>query len=63
MTQKEAAIISAYTGILLGKFSDVHEYAELKLGRSVWTHEFAVPEVMEKLKKLAYDDFVNISIQ
>lgn len=35
MTKREAAIVSAYTGILIGSFSDMHEYVEEKLQRSV----------------------------
>ena len=39
MTIREAAIVSAYSGFLLGKFSDLHEYIEQIMGRSVWKHE------------------------
>jgi hypothetical protein len=37
MTKREAAIISAYTGILVGKFSDMHALIEEVLGRPVVT--------------------------
>ena len=43
LTRRQAAILSAYTGILFGPFSDFHAYAEEKLGHQVWTHEFASP--------------------
>lgn len=39
MTKREAAIVSAYTGIMLGKFSDMLGYIEEILGRPVHTHE------------------------
>ena len=38
MTKREAAIITAYTGILIGKFNDFHKYIEEKAGRGVYTH-------------------------
>jgi len=39
MTKREAAIVSAYTGILIGSFSDLHQYIEEIMKRPVWTHE------------------------
>lgn len=35
MTVKEAAIVSAYSGFLLGKFSDLYEYIEEIMERPV----------------------------
>ena len=32
MTKKEAAIVSAYTGVLIGKFDEFHKYAEKAMG-------------------------------
>ena len=60
LTKKQAAIIGAYTGITCGPFSEIHEYAEGKFGRPVFTHEFAIDEFMEKLKAVAKDDFLLI---
>lgn len=48
MTKREAAIISAYTGILIGDFNDMHKYIEEIAGCSVFTHE--LPAVRDKLK-------------
>ena len=62
MTKQEAAIVSAYTGIMLGKFSDMHEYIEKLLGRSVWTHELGNKEIYEKIKELARNDFIKINV-
>ena len=42
MTKHEAIVVSAYTGFLMCDFGDVHEYIEKKLGRPIWTHEFAL---------------------
>lgn len=33
LTKQQAAIIGAYTGIVAGPFSDLHEYAEKIMGR------------------------------
>lgn len=62
MTKREGAIISAYTGILIGDFSDMHEYIEKLLDRPVFTHALASKELCEKIKEKAKDDFVNIQI-
>ena len=62
MTKKEAAIVSAYTGILIGPFSNMHEYVETKLGRPVWTHELADVKIIKQIKKATKNDFVNIVI-
>jgi len=62
MTKREAAIVSAYTGFLLGSFADMHEYAEELFGRPVWTHEFGAKEVADKLKELAKPDFISLSV-
>ena len=55
MTKRQAAIISAFTGILAGPFEDLHEYAEEVLGRPVMTHQF--PSVADELKEAARSDF------
>lgn len=60
MTKNEAAIISAYTGILIGNFSDMHEYVENLFGHPVFTHQFADKEFMQKMKDLSYNDFLQI---
>lgn len=63
MTKREASIISAYTGILIGKFEDMHEYIEEKLGRPVFTHELAKKNVVEEIKEKSKKDFLKIVIR
>ena len=60
MTKREAAIISAYTGYLIGEFSDFQAYAEEILGRPVFTHEF--PSIADELKEKSKKDFMSIKI-
>jgi len=63
LTPEQAAIIGAFTGIAAGPFSDIHGYAERKLGRPIWTHEFASKELSEELKDAAREDFIAIAAQ
>ena len=63
MTKKEAAIISAYTGIMLGEFSDMHKYIEKILGRPVWTHELGNSETAEMIKEKSKPDFMAIEVR
>lgn len=61
MTKREAAIVSAYTGYLIGEFSDFHAYVEEIMGRPVFTHEF--PSIAEELKYKSKADFMSIKIK
>lgn len=61
ITKKEAAIISLHTGILLGKFEDVHAHLEELLGRPVFTHE--IPILLETEKELLYTEFCKIEVE
>lgn len=58
LTKEQAAIIGAYTGVLAGPFSDMAEYAERKLGRPIWTHQY--PAIAAELKAAAKEDFLAI---
>ena len=60
MNKREAAIISAYTGILCGEFSDMHEYIEEIMGRPVFTHEMG-GAVNEQIKTKSKADFLAVS--
>jgi hypothetical protein len=55
----QAVVISAYTGIMCCSFSDMHKEVEKRLGRPVFTHEFARKDLFEKEIKPAFkDDFL-----
>lgn len=62
MTKREAAIVAAYTGYLIGAFSDMHEYIEEVMKRPVFTHEMASPKFMESLRELVKKDFISIEV-
>lgn len=60
MTKQEKIIVSAYTGILMCDFSDLHEYIEQKLGRPVLTHELADPDISEEIRQKTETDFIQL---
>lgn len=60
MTTRERAIVSAYTGYLMCDFSDFHKYIEEKLGRPVWTHELASPQMQEEIHEATRRDFLEL---
>jgi len=60
MTKQEAIVISAYTGVLMCDFADMHKYIERIMGRPVWTHEMADNAMMEQIRERARPDFVDI---
>ena len=62
MTPKRiGAIVGAYTGILCGSFSDLHEYIEQLMGRPVFTHELGSGGVGEEVKERAKADFLALA--
>ena len=63
MTDKEKAIVMAYTGVAMlsgDKFSIFHEYIEFLLGRPVFTHELANEWVWNEIKEKSKDDFLKL---
>ena len=59
MTEREGAVLSAYTGILMCKtFSPVHEYIEEIMDRPVWTHE--IPMLADEIKEKSKEEFSRI---
>jgi hypothetical protein len=62
MTKREAAIVSAFTGIMTGAFSDMHEYINKIMGRPVFTHEMADKALWVEIKIRAKPDFMNLEV-
>lgn len=63
MTDREKAIVMAYTGITMlngDKFDIFHQYVKEKLGRPVFTHEMGLDLVAEEIKKAAEEDFLEL---
>ncbi len=62
MTKREAAIVSAYTGLLLGSFSAMHKFVEEIMERPVFTHELADKDLAEDIKLKAFIHFKHIEV-
>lgn len=62
MTREEGAIVSAYTGVLIGKFSDFHKYVEKIMSRPVNSIEFASKHFMKEIQAKSQKDFTTIEV-
>jgi NTP pyrophosphatase (non-canonical NTP hydrolase) len=63
MTDREKAIIMAYTGTCMlteEKFHIFHEYIEDLMGRPVFTHELANKKVQDEIKEKSKVDFLKL---
>ncbi|MDB4726491.1 hypothetical protein OAF54_03550 [bacterium] len=60
MTTREAAVITAFTGVLVGDLITFLKYAEELLGRPVFTHDLSNEEVLDELKELSREDLLKI---
>jgi hypothetical protein len=63
MTDREKAIVMAYTGVCMlsgDKFKIFHEYVENIMGRPVYTHEMAIKAVDDEIKEKAKTDFITL---
>ena len=63
MTKREAAIVAAYTGYLIGDFGDMHEYIEEVMGHPVFTHQMAGDNFRERVRSRTKADFVGIKVE
>ena len=61
MTKREAAIISAFTGIMMGKFEDLVKYAEEKFDNTIYSQDFLDNCFKEELRREAAYDFFMIN--
>jgi hypothetical protein len=53
-------IVSAYTGVLMGTIDEFHEWVEEYLDHPVWSHEFALKEFWDDLKRRVRDEFTEL---
>lgn len=58
LTKEQGAIVGAFTGVLSGKFSDLHEYIEQLMDRPVMTHELGSEAMAAEIKEKARADFI-----
>lgn len=62
MTAQEAAVVSAYTGFLLGDFATMHQYVEKIMERPVYTHEMGDQRITGEIRQRAKADFVALQV-
>lgn len=64
MTDREKAIVMAYTGAVMlsgDKLEVFYQYVKEKLGHCVMTHELAFPEIQDAIADAAKDDFIELA--
>ena len=64
MTDREKAIVSAYTGIAMlkgDKLKVYYDYLEEIMGRPVQTVE--IPLLFDEIQKRSYDDFIKLCLE
>lgn len=61
MTKREATIISAYTGYLIGDINEMYKYINEIMGRTVFIHKVSI--LFDEIREKAKIDFDNINIE
>lgn len=61
MTKREAAIITAYTGVFIGDVDELYKYVSEIMGRTVFTHEFG--RMADEIKGKAEKDFLALKVE
>jgi len=60
LTRREAAVIGAYTGVLMGCFADLQALGDEVMGRTTWTHDYGSSTFQVRLKAKVRDQFLAI---
>lgn len=60
MTDREKAIVTAYTGVLMLDWSKFHEWVEFFMDQPVFSHEFASPAFLGSLKEKVKPEFLSL---
>lgn len=60
LTREQAAVIGAYTGVLAGPVSDMHDYIQRIMKRPVFTHELGNDAIAEEIRQKSASDFLAI---
>jgi hypothetical protein len=63
MTVREATIVSAYTGFLIGSFSEFHKFVEEIMERPIWTHELMDNKIFNEIQEKAKPYYIKIKIE
>ena len=60
LTKEQALAITGFTGIFACKFVDFHADVQERMGRPVFTREFANEEFNAKVQELYREDFMSM---
>lgn len=60
LTKEQAIILTGFTGMCMCDFSAFHAEVEKRLGRPVFTHEFASATMTERVKEAFRPDFLRL---
>ena len=63
LTKEQALAITGFTGICACGFELFHEDAEKRLGRPIFTHEFAIDSMWVTMRDLYREDFLAICFE
>lgn len=63
ITKREAAIISAYTGHLIGEWGDMKKYVKEITGKGHWENEYWDPDFLKEIRDKAEPDFMALEVQ
>lgn len=66
MTDREKAIVMAYTGVCMlsgDKFQIFHKYIEEIMGRPVYTHEMGIKAIEDEIKNRSKADFIALCVE
>lgn len=61
LTKEQAVIISAYTGILICDFNDMHRAIEEKLGRLVFVYSYTSKCFLAEVREAFKEDFLALA--
>lgn len=61
LTMEQAVVISAYTGVLVCPFGELHKEIEKRLNRPIWTHELGSHSfLIDTIRPLFKEDFLSM---
>ena len=63
MTERECAIVMAYTGVVMlagDNLKVYYKYISEVMGRPIYSHELAVKSIQKEIKEAARADFISL---
>lgn len=63
LNKKAGAIITAYTGYLIGDISEYYKYINEIMDRPIYSHELADKKIMNEIMNKSKKDFINLKVK